>query len=148
MNKRRIIKTLFLAGVVVGSCFLLYSLWPSIDRAFSQGWEAVFPPPVPLEMVGVWENEEELIDANPGDLRLIISSDGVLDLDYDHHKYLWFFDRLHLRVTGDTAIVWVDPSQSKEHKPISIRIQVQDDRLTIRDFWPNSVLKFRRISNP
>lgn len=100
--------------------------------------------PVPAQLVGVWENETKLVDAGPGEVQLQISATGLVDIHFDRQKYNWWGpDRLHLRVSGNTAQVWVGPKQK-----VFLRLEVGDGRLTFSyprsSTRPEDAMVFRR----
>jgi hypothetical protein len=104
--------------------------------------------PIPQSWVGVWENETKLLDAGPGEVRLVISRRGVIDIQLDREKYTWWgADQLHMRARGDIAEVWVDPD-----RPVKFRIEMREDRMTVsvldRLADPNDMMVFRKVLTP
>jgi hypothetical protein len=103
--------------------------------------------PVPSSLAGVWENETQLGSAGPGEVRLVISRRGLIDIQLDRHKYDWWgSDQLHLHISisGDIAVVWSEPSRKAE-----VRFEVRDGRMTVSDpdrpDRPDDVMVFRRV---
>src|SRR5437016_3534831 len=72
------------------------------------GWLLYFGPyPALRALVGVWENETQLFSAGPGEVRLVISRRGLIDIQFDHDKYVWWGPtQLHLRMNGEIGEIW------------------------------------------
>jgi hypothetical protein len=104
--------------------------------------------PVPSSLVGVWENETPLLQAGPGEVRLLISASGLIRIQFDHDKYTWWGStKLHFHLSGDFAEVWSEPERK-----VKFRFEVRHNWLTISDpehpQRPDDVMVFRRVQGP
>lgn len=88
--------------------------------------------PVPSHLLGVWENETAFGNAafdgaGPGEVRLIISPHGSIDIQFDRKKY-WGPDKLQIRVSGEFAEVW-----SEKGEKTKVRLELRKGRMIVSD---------------
>jgi hypothetical protein len=125
--------------IAVGFAFTLMAGGLLLDRHLA---------PVPSSLIGVRENETTLLDAGPGAVRLAISRRGLIDIQFDREKYMWWGpDQLYLSVSGDIAEVWSEPDRKAK-----FRVAVRDNRMTVSDpdqpDGTDDVMEFRRVQEP
>jgi hypothetical protein len=112
----------------------------------------LFPPTPPL--VGTWENERKIIDAQPGEVRLVLNRDGTGELHLARNLF-FLFDRFTYRVAGDVVELHPTRDESKKRllqpsEKLEWKIQLKGDRLRVvsldGDPLPeDQVMVFRRV---
>jgi hypothetical protein len=112
----------------------------------------LFPPVSPL--VGTWENELQIFEARPGEVRLVLNRDGTGELHLARNLF-FLFDRFTYRVHGDVVEMRPILNEKKQRlfepsKEIDWRIELKRDRLRVvgmgGDPLPDDqVMMFRRV---
>lgn len=92
------------------------------------GWlRFQYVEPVPRGLIGVWENETQILNAGPGEIRLDIAPDGAIAIQFDRSRYKWWGpDHLQVRVNGEIAEVWGE-SESRAN----FRIHLTNGRMRL-----------------
>lgn len=55
----------------------------------------------PQNIVGKWENSEKLIDANAGEIKILLKKDGTGELILDKERYFWVADKFFYKILGN-----------------------------------------------
>jgi hypothetical protein len=112
----------------------------------------LFPPTPPL--VGTWENDRKIFDAQPGEVRLVLNRDGTGELHLARNLF-FLFDKFTYRVQGD--VVELHPVRDETKKrllqpsdELRWQFQVKGDRLRVVGFDgdplpEDQVMVFRRV---
>jgi hypothetical protein len=105
--------------------------------------------PLPVSLVGVWENETPIGAAGPGEVRVTVSRDGTAVVWFDPARHAFGGEyRYRCRVRGDRVFI----RGERQAEPESARIEVGRERFRLWD--PASPrpgrdeVVFRRASAP
>jgi hypothetical protein len=101
--------------------------------------------PIPRGLIGRWENKDQLFDAAPGEVNLMISPAGLAKIEYDHEKYTWWgTDEVKLRARGSSLTIRFLP----DGEPIEWDFELASKQLKlVNPNDPNDVMVFRRCKN-
>jgi hypothetical protein len=97
-------------------------------------------------IVGKWENSENLIDANPGEIQILLKKDGTGNLILDKERYFWVADTFLYQILGnqiEVVFVYEDGGKTDPGRLDIIRLNDQEMILGFKE--ANLKLAFRRI---
>ncbi len=97
-------------------------------------------------LVGTWENSENLIDARPGDIRMVLEKDGTGRLILDKDRYFWIADRFVYQVMGgqiEVMFVYDDGGKTAPGRVDIIRLTQRELIVGYRE--ANLTLSFRKL---
>ncbi len=80
-------------------------------------------------LVGKWENSENLIDAKPGEIKILLKTDGTGDLLLDKEKYFWVADKFLYKIIGnqiEVVFIYDDGQKTDPGRLDIIRISAQE----------------------
>jgi hypothetical protein len=97
-------------------------------------------------IVGKWENSENLIDAKPGEIQILLKKDGTGNLILDKERYFWVVDQFLYQILGnqiEVVFVYEDGGKTDPGRLDIIRLNAQEMILGFKE--ANIKLAFRRI---
>lgn len=100
----------------------------------------------PQSIVGRWENSEVLIDANPGEIQILLKKDGTGNLILDKERYFWIADQFLYKILGNQIEVIFVYEDGQKTDPGRLDIIKLNARELILGFKAaNLTLAFRKI---
>ena len=100
----------------------------------------------PQNIVGRWENSEKLIDAQPGEIQLLLKKDGTGELILDKERYFWVADKFFYKILGnqiEVVFIYEDGGKTDPGRLDIIRLNAREMILGFKE--ANLKLAFRRI---
>jgi hypothetical protein len=97
-------------------------------------------------IVGKWENSENLIDAKPGEIQILLKKDGSGNLILDKERYFWVADQFLYKILGnqiEVIFVYEDGRKTDPGRLDIIQLNAQEMVLGFKE--ANVKLAFRRI---
>jgi hypothetical protein len=97
-------------------------------------------------IVGKWENSENLIDAKPGEIQILLKKDGTGNLILDKERYFWVADQFLYKILGnqiEVVFVYEDGGKTDPGRLDIISLNAQEMILGFKE--ANVKLAFRRI---
>lgn len=100
----------------------------------------------PQSIVGKWENSENLIDAGPGEIQILLKKDGTGTLILDKDRYFWVADQFLYKILGnqiEVVFVYEDGGKTDPGRLDIIRLNSRELILGFKA--ANLTLAFRKI---
>ena len=97
-------------------------------------------------IVGKWENSEKLIDANPGEIQILLKKDGTGELILDKERYFWVADKFIYKILGnqiEVIFVYEDGGRTDPGRLDIIKMSSQELILGFKQ--ADMKLAFRKI---
>jgi len=97
-------------------------------------------------IVGRWENSENLIDAKPGEIQILLKKDGTGTLILDKERYFWVADQFLYKILGNQIeVVFLYEDGGKTDPGRLDIIQLNARELILGFKKANLKLAFRKI---
>lgn len=98
------------------------------------------------DIVGKWENSENLIDAKPGEIQILLKKDGTGDLILDKERYFWVADKFLYKILENRIEVIFIYKDGEKTDPGSLDIIKMNAHEMILGFKAADLkLAFRKI---
>jgi len=97
-------------------------------------------------IVGKWENSENLADARPGDIKILLKKDGTGDLILDKERYFWIADKFIYKILEnqiEVIFIYEDGGKTDPGRLDIIKINSQEMVLGFKQ--ADLKLAFRKI---
>ena len=97
-------------------------------------------------IVGKWENSENLIDAKPGEIKIVLKKDGAGDLILDKERYFWVADKFVYKILGnqiEIIFIYEDGQKTTPGRLDIIKLSAQELVLGFKE--ADLKLAFRKI---
>lgn len=98
-------------------------------------------------IVGKWENSENLIDAKPGEIQILLKKNGTGNLILDKERYFWIADKFLYKILGnqiEVIFIYEDGGKTDPGRLDIIQLNAQELILGFKE--ANLKLAFRKIN--